>query len=293
MFLILFLLEEGQYMLRTRSLGKIFGVEVKMHGTFLLLLGFVAISGLLQGGLFQALMSLALSVIIFAVVVMHEFGHILAARRYGVRTKDVILSPLGGVARLMGMPKNPNAEIAIAAAGPAVNLVLAGVGSLLLQISVLAHPSTMALAFVSALLGWFVTINLVLLGFNLIPAIPMDGGRILRALLSKKQGHLKATQTAAKVARWSALAMALYAIYSGQFMLLVIAGFVFVMSWVEVMQANVHQAQQNPLMHLFRGVQQGQSEPSGQYSRVVDQDGNPVQAQSGWRVTGARWADRS
>ena len=87
--------------------------------------------------------------------------------------------------------------------------------------------------------------------------------------------------------------MALYAIYSGQFMLLVIAGFVFVMSWVEVMQANVHQAQQNPLMHLFRGVQQGQSEPSGQYSRVVDQDGNPVQAQSGWRVTGARWADRS
>ena len=109
MFLILFLLEEGQYMLRTRSLGKIFGVEVKMHGTFLLLLGFVAISGLLQGGLFQALMSLALSVIIFAVVVMHEFGHILAARRYGVRTKDVILSPLGGVARLMGMPKNPNA----------------------------------------------------------------------------------------------------------------------------------------------------------------------------------------
>jgi Zn-dependent protease len=292
MFLILLFLEEGQYMLRTRSLGKIFGVDVKVHGTFLLLLAFVAISGLLKGGMFQALLSLALSVIIFSVVVMHEFGHILAARRYGVRTKDVILSPLGGVARLLGMPKDPNAEIAIAAAGPAVNLLLAGVGSLLLQISVMAHPTTMAMAFASALVGWFVTVNLVLLGFNLIPAIPMDGGRILRALLSKKQGHMKATQTAAKVARWSALAMAVYAIYAGHFMLLLIAGFVFVMSWVEVMQANVRQAQQNPLMHLFRGAQQAQGQPQGGYGQVVDQNGNPVQDNGGWRVTGARWADR-
>jgi Zn-dependent protease len=279
-------------MLKTRSLGKIFGVEVKMHGTFLFLLAFVAISGLMKGGMFQALLSVALAVIIFSVVVMHEFGHILAARRYGVRTKDVILSPLGGVARLQGMPKNPNAEIAIAAAGPAVNLVLAGLGFLLLQTSMMAHPGTMAVAFVAALTNWFVTINLVLLCFNLIPAIPMDGGRILRAFLSKKQGHLKATQTAAKVARWSALAMAGYAIYAGQFMLLLIAGFVFVMSWVEVAQAGIRQAQQNPLMHLFRAAQRPQGQAGGEYSRVIDQDGNPVQDRGGWQVTGARWADK-
>lgn len=277
-------------MLRTRSLGKIFGVEVKMHGTFLLLLAFVAISGLLKGGLFQGLLSVALSVIIFGVVVLHEFGHILAARKYGINTKDVILSPLGGVARLMGMPKNPNAEMVIAAAGPAVNLVLAGLGSLVLQLSVMANPASFGMAFFSALTGWFVTINLVLLGFNLIPAIPMDGGRILRAFLSKKQGHLKATQTAAKVARWSALGMALYGVYSGQFMLIVIAGFVFVMSWMEVMQASVRQAQQNPFVHLFRGAAQQPRQSYDGYSRVVDQDGNPVQANDGFRVTGVRWS---
>ena len=277
-------------MLRTRSLGKIFGVEVKMHGTFLLLLAFVAISGLLKGGLFQGLLSVALSVIIFGVVVLHEFGHILAARKYGINTKDVILSPLGGVARLMGMPKNPNAEMVIAAAGPAVNLVLAGLGSLVLQLSVMANPASFGMAFFSALTGWFVTINLVLLGFNLIPAIPMDGGRILRAFLSKKQGHLKATQTAAKVARWSALGMALYGVYSGQVMLIVIAGFVFVMSWMEVMQASVRQAQQNPFVHLFRGAAQQPRQSYDGYSRVVDQDGNPVQANDGFRVTGVRWS---
>ena len=276
-------------MLRTRSLGKIFGVEVKMHGTFLLLLAFVAISGLLKGGLFQGLLSVALSVIIFGVVVLHEFGHILAARKYGIQTKDVILSPLGGVARLMGMPRNPNAEMVIAAAGPAVNLVLAGIGSLLIQLSLFSNPASFGMAFLSALTGWFVTINLVLLGFNLIPAIPMDGGRILRAFLSKKQGHLKATQTAAKVARWSALGMALYGIYSGQFMLIVIAGFVFVMSWMEVVQAGMRQAEQNPFVHLFRGAQRP-TQPGGGYSRVVDQDGNPVQAHDGFRVTGVRWS---
>ena len=178
----------------------------------------------------------------------------------------------------------------IAAAGPAVNLVLAGLGSLVLQLSVMANPASFGMAFFSALTGWFVTINLVLLGFNLIPAIPMDGGRILRAFLSKKQGHLKATQTAAKVARWSALGMALYGVYSGQFMLIVIAGFVFVMSWMEVMQASVRQAQQNPFVHLFRGAPQQPRQSYDGYSRVVDQDGNPVQANDGFRVTGVRWS---
>ena len=283
-------------MTKTRSLGKIFGVEVKVHGTFLLLLAFVAISGLLKGGLFQALLSTALSIIIFSVVVMHEFGHILAARRYGVRTKDVILSPLGGMARLQGMPRNPNAEIAIAAAGPAVNLVLAGIGFLALQAPLFAFAATPLAAFFGAVLSWFVTVNLVLLGFNLIPAIPMDGGRILRALLTKKQGHLKATQTAAKVARWSALAMAIYGVATGQFMLLLIAGFVFVMSWMEVLQANVRQAQQNPLVNIFQAAQGQARRPqaSAPYSNVVDQNGNPVSGprEGGWKVTGVRWSDR-
>lgn len=281
-------------MFKTRSLGKIFGVEVKLHGTFLILLAFTAVSGLLQGGLVQALLSLALAVIIFGVVVCHEFGHILAARKYGIKTKDVILSPIGGMARLQGMPGTPKQEMVVAAAGPAVNLVLAGLGFLLLAIPGLSFTTT-ASAFVASLLSWFITINLVLLGFNLIPALPMDGGRILRALLTKKYGYLKATQKAAKVARWSAGLMAVYAVFTGQFMLLLIAGFVFAMSWMELWQAKVAQAQRDPIFRFaqaFGKAPRGgaSSQPSGGYSQVVDQDGNPVNSPSdGWRVKNVRW----
>jgi len=280
-------------MFKTRSLGKIFGVEVKLHGTFLILLAFTAVSGLLQGGFVQALLSLALAVIIFGVVVCHEFGHILAARKYGIKTKDVILSPIGGMARLQGMPGTPKQEMVVAAAGPAVNLALAGLGFLLLAVPGLSFTTT-ASAFFASLLSWFITINLVLLGFNLIPALPMDGGRILRALLTKKYGYLKATQKAARVARWSAGLMAVYAVFTGQFMLLLIAGFVFAMSWMELWQAKVAQAQRDPIFRFaqaFGKAPQGAapSQSSG-YSQVVDQDGNPVNAPSdGWQVKNVRW----
>ena len=280
--------------MKTRSLGKLFGVEIKLHGTFLLLLAFVAISGLLKGGTTQALLSLALSVVIFGVVVCHEFGHILAARKYGIKTRDVILSPLGGMARLERLPATPKQEIVVAAAGPAVNLVLAGLGMLLMPY----FPTNSAGgAFLVALTGWFVTMNLVLLGFNLIPALPMDGGRILRAFLSKRQGHLKATETAAKVARWSALLMAVYAVFSGQLMLLVIAGFVFVMSWLELLQAKMRSTQQNPAFQILNAVRSAgfgsNASSSAPYSNVVDQYGQPVDApgNNGWSVKNVRWVN--
>lgn len=275
-------------MTKTRSLGKLFGVELKIHGTFLLLLAFVAISGLLNGGLAQAVLSLSLAVVIFGVVVLHEFGHILAARKYGIKTKDVILSPLGGMARLEKLPATPAQEIGVALAGPAVNLFLAALGFGLLPF--LNEASALG-GFLSALMGWFVTINLVLLGFNLIPALPMDGGRVLRALLTKRFGHVKATEKAAKVARWTSLAMAVYAVASGQLMLLLIAGFVFIMSWVEVFQAKVRATQQNPAFQVFQQFQNAQhQQPGPMNSQVVDQDGNPVQS-SGWQVKNVRWVD--
>ncbi len=280
-------------MMKTRSLGKIFGVEVKLHGTFLFLLAFVALSGLFRGGPIEAGLSVALSIVIFGVVVLHEFGHILTARRFGIRTKDVILSPLGGMARLERLPTSPGQEIAVALAGPAVNLALAGLGAALLYSPLWAQSGSVGL-FLGALTSWFVTINLVLLGFNLIPALPMDGGRVLRAALTLKYGYLKATQKAAKVARWSALLMALYALYSGQLMLLLIAGFVFVMSWMELVQASVRQTQQNPLYQIFRSFQQTQGGPTRGgnqgYSQVVDQDGNPV-SNTAYRVRSVRWVD--
>lgn len=279
-------------MMKTRTLGTLFGVEIKIHGTFLILLAFLALSGFLNGGPWQAALTLGLSVIVFSIVVAHEFGHILAARRFGFKTRDVILSPIGGMARLEGVPSKPHQEMIVAAAGPAVNLVLAGLGLLVQPLAFSSGVLT------GALLGWFVTINLALLVFNLIPALPMDGGRILRAALSTRLGRVRATEIAAKVARWSALFMALYAIYSGHLMLLLIAGFVYVTSWMEVVQAKVHATQQNPIFQIFQATQgrgfPGESGPrQGAYSaRVVDQNGQPVgQEDSQWRVRGVRWVE--
>lgn len=279
-------------MLKTRSLGKIFGVDLKIHGTFLLLLVFVAVSGLLKGGMMQALMSLSLALVIFGVVTLHEFGHILAAKRYGIKTRDVILSPLGGVARLERAPSTPNQEIVVAVAGPLVNVVLAGLGFLFLQLPFL-HLNTLGAQFTAALTSWFITINLVLVGFNLIPALPMDGGRILRAVLSKKMGPVKATEKAAQIARWSALAMALYAIGTGQFMLLIIAAFIFVMSGVELMQTKLRHSPQGQIFQLFQQFQGAQRPRSAPRGNVVDQNGNPVDAGTGggWQVKSVRWVE--
>ena len=281
--------------MKTRSLGKFFGVELKIHGTFLLLLAFVAISGALRGGVLDALLSVLLSLTVFSVVVLHEFGHVFAARRYGIKTKDVILSPLGGVARLKGSLREPKQEAFVAAAGPLVNLVLAAVGFLVLPL--IGETST-TLVVLKALGDWFIKINLVLLGFNLIPALPMDGGRILRALLTKKWGHVKATEKAAKVARWSSLLMALYGIYAGHFTLVFIAAFVFVMSWVELFQARLRGGQNSPVLQIFQQFRNQGRRPQQSTSNakgvVVDQDGNPVQSSGGtgsWSVSGAKWVD--
>lgn len=281
--------------MKTRTLGKLFGVEVKIHGTFLILLAFLALSGLLNGGPWQAVLSLGLSVIVFSIVVAHEFGHILAARKFGFKTRDVILSPIGGMARLEGLPSKPHQEMIVAAAGPAVNLVLAGLGYLVQPLFAFNTPAGILL---SALTGWFVAINVALLLFNLIPALPMDGGRILRAALSKRMGRVRATEIAAKVARWSALLMAGYAIFSGHLMLLIIAGFVYFASWMEVVQAKVQATQQNPIFQIFQATQ-GRGFPAGAaprqepYSgRVVDQNGRPVSDEdSHWRVRNVRWVE--
>lgn len=289
-------------------LGKIFGVELKIHGTFVLLLAFFALSGFFQGGALQAGISLALALILFAVVILHEFGHILAAKHFGIPSKDIILSPLGGIARGQGLPKKPSHEMAIAAAGPAVNLVLAGLSYLGVQFIPWAQLGP-AGGFAGSLMNWFVTINVVLLLFNLIPALPMDGGRILRAALTNKMGYLRATQAAAKVARWTTLAMAIYAIATGHFTLLLIAGAVFILSWMEIAQAHVKQAQSNPIFQAFRNAGGGGTGPGpGGGGVVVDQNGNvvggyprsgwssvenvrPTQDGSGWSVQSARWLE--
>ena len=168
-------------MFKSFKIGRIAGIDLYLHSTFLLLLAITALSGPLN---------LILPLMLFTIVVLHELGHALAARHYGVGTREITLYPIGGVARLQAARFSPNEEIAVAAAGPVVNFALAGAAYLL-------APSLAVTPLAAFLLGQFLIYNLGLGLFNLVPAFPMDGGRILRAFLSRRYGHARATLTAA------------------------------------------------------------------------------------------------
>jgi Zn-dependent protease len=186
---------------RSFHLGTFSGIPVFLHWTFLLLLGFVAVSQLLgSGSPGQAVYGVLFVAAIFGCVVLHEFGHALAARRFGIGTRDVTLLPIGGVARLDRMPDDPRQELVVALAGPAVNVAIAGALGIWLFLSGSASggaPSWIGGSFTAQLMS----VNLALVLFNLLPAFPMDGGRVLRALLARRIGHLRATGTAATIGR--------------------------------------------------------------------------------------------
>jgi Zn-dependent protease/CBS domain-containing protein len=186
--------------------GKFAGIQVNIHTTFLFLLGWIVISYLLQGsGLLPALSSAAFTLALFACVVLHEFGHALMARRFGIKTRDITLLPIGGVARLERIPDNPVHELWVALAGPAVNVVIGGV----LLFGLLATGSLQPLRTLSVTGGPFferlMIVNLLLVVFNMIPAFPMDGGRVLRALLAMRIEYTRATQVAAFIGQGLAL----------------------------------------------------------------------------------------
>lgn len=201
-------------------LFRIAGTDVKVHVTFLLLLGFFW----LQGGTAAALMLLG----IFGCVLLHEFGHIAMARRFGVRTPDVILLPIGGVARLERMPDEPRQELLIALAGPIVTLVIAA--ALYAWLASTGSPPPLVPG-LYGLPGGFLEelyrINVLLLLFNLIPAFPMDGGRVLRAMLASRLGLARATRIAASIGQMLAFGMGFYALSQGQLLLVLIAFFIF------------------------------------------------------------------
>ena len=186
--------------------GKLAGIDVRVHATFLLLLAWIAWSRYaVVGSLAAAVDGLVFIGLVFGIIVLHELGHALAARRYGIRTRDITLWPIGGVAALERIPDEPKAELVVALAGPAVNVVVASVLALALHLdggSVLVadyvHPREVLLA----QLFW---VNVWLAGFNLLPAFPMDGGRALRALLAMKLDDVRATEIAATVGQTLAL----------------------------------------------------------------------------------------
>lgn len=205
----------------------LFGVPVRLHFTFVLLVIFLVVTDLGSG---HTSASYALFLVgLFASVLLHEMAHTFAGRRFGVRTTEIVMFPIGGLARMERMLR-PSEEFWIAFAGPAVNLLLsAGIFAYMFYIH-LAVPITMADllrptdAHALARLAYG---NLVLAGFNLLPAFPMDGGRILRALLSLVRPEDEATRTAAWMGRMLAISMALYGLLAPQLMLVFFAFFIY------------------------------------------------------------------
>lgn len=210
-------------------IARILGIEVRLHLTFLLLMGFYAWKGwALSGHAMGALLGILLPGTIFGCVLLHEFGHVLMARRYGIRTRDVTLLPIGGVARLESTGETPMQELAIALAGPAVNVLIAVVaGAFVLMARVPTTPIDPATG-AGSFATWLIASNLFLVGFNLIPAFPMDGGRVLRALLAWRGDRVRATRIAAAIGRALAVVLALAGVVVlHQPMLLFIALFVW------------------------------------------------------------------
>jgi Zn-dependent protease/CBS domain-containing protein len=210
------------------KIATVAGIPVRIHATFLLLLVFLFGSRVAGGqSPAHAAEGVGLIVAVFACVVLHEFGHALTARRYGVRTRDITLLPIGGVARLERIPEKPSQEIAVALAGPAVNVAISACLGVVLflhyGIRGMGHAPLLAGDFLAQLLA----INVFLAVFNLIPAFPMDGGRVLRALLATRLDYLRATQIAANIGQGIALLFGLAGIVWNP-MLLFIALFVFI-----------------------------------------------------------------
>jgi Zn-dependent protease len=216
-------------MFRSWKLGTAFGIGIYVHWAFLLLLAYVFFSNLGSGHVHMALFLVSLVVAIFGCVVLHELGHALMARRFGIATRDITLYPIGGVARLERMSERPWEEFWIALAGPAVNVVIATLlaGFLGLEGAYLQGSGLMEALeqgnFLAALMG----ANIVLVLFNLLPAFPSDGGRVLRALLAHPLGQVRATELAVRVGTVMAAVLFFWGFWQAGPMLMLVAVFLF------------------------------------------------------------------
>jgi len=203
-------------------LGRIAGIDVFMHVTFLLLLVWVGASYYLRRHSWaDALDGIVFIIAVFGIVVLHELGHALAARRFGIQTRDITLLPIGGVARLERMPEEPKQELIVALAGPAVNVVLAAALFLFVGFTAVAGASGGFELVGGNFLVNMLWVNVFLAGFNLIPAFPMDGGRVLRALLALRTDYVHATQTAAHIGQGIAILFGFVGLFFNPFLVFI------------------------------------------------------------------------
>jgi len=238
-------------MLRSFQIGKISGIPLYVHTTFFLLPAWVLLANFGTGPVNALFLMLGLAAV-FTCVVLHELGHALMARVFGIGTENITLFPIGGVARLRSMSDKPFEEICIALAGPAVNLVLAAmlaplaILNILLDVkvgNVLYSPELGLGVALGRLAFWLWSANVMLLLFNLLPCFPMDGGRVLRALLSLWKGQLRATEIAVRVGLVMAFFIACLAVPTLSPMPIILALFVLFAGQMELMALRQREVQ--------------------------------------------------
>ena len=210
------------------KLGRFAGIDVYVHTTFLLLLAWVGYSNWLENRDWGEVLNGILFILaLFLCVVLHEYGHALTARRYGIRTRDITLYPIGGVARLERMPEKPIEELWVALMGPAVNLVIGALLWLYLVATNTLVPLNQITVGSGSVFERLMIVNFTLVLFNLLPAFPMDGGRVLRALLAMRMDFIRATQIAAFIGQGMAFLLGFIGLFGNPF-LIFIALFVWI-----------------------------------------------------------------
>jgi Zn-dependent protease len=210
------------------NLGKISGIDIRVHWSFLLLPVYVYY---MTAGSGEALTAVLLILAIFGCVLLHELGHAFAARSFGIGTRDIIMLPIGGVASLERIPRNPYQELWIAIAGPLVNVVIAAV----LFAGLFFSPFNVAASITSFIYSLAIA-NIFLVVFNMLPAFPMDGGRVLRATLALFMPYVKATTIAATIGKYCALAFGIYGLFYWYISFILLAIFVYLAGQAEKMQ---------------------------------------------------------
>ncbi|MDA1231498.1 MAG: site-2 protease family protein [Planctomycetota bacterium] len=245
-------------------LGEFRGIAVYMHATFLILIAFVVLNQWSEShSVLKTLEGVAFVLALFSCVVLHEFGHALTAARYGIKTRDITLLPIGGVARLERMPEKPLQELWVALAGPAANLVIAVALLAWIQFTSVVTPLEQIGVTTGSFVERLMAVNVLLVVFNMLPAFPMDGGRVLRALLATKLEYTRATQIAASIGQSMAMVFAVIGFMTNPF-LIFIALFVWIGAAQEASMVTMKAALggipvKGAMMTDFRTLQLGDS----------------------------------